>query len=93
MLAILQFDAASLPYIRAMLDQGYLPTFASLRKRGTWYALETPARYFEGATPYSVYTGTGVGEHAQYYPWMWSAAEQRVRFFDDFPAPEAVWER
>jgi len=34
-----------------------------------------------------------LGEHGLYYPWLWSAAEQRVRFYDDMPAPETVWER
>ena len=92
-IAILQFDAASLQHLEKLLAEGHLPNFASLRNRGNWYELETPATYFEGAAAHSLYTGTSLGEHGLYYPWLWSASEQRVRFFDDFPAPDAVWER
>jgi predicted AlkP superfamily phosphohydrolase/phosphomutase len=93
MIAILQFDAASLQHLEKLLAEGHLPNFASLRNRGIWYELETPATYFEGAAAYTLYTGTSLGEHGLYYPWLWSPSEQRVRFFDDFPAPDAVWER
>jgi predicted AlkP superfamily phosphohydrolase/phosphomutase len=93
MIAILQFDAASRVHLEALMAEGRLPSLAALRNRGTWYELETPATDFEGAAAYSLYTGKDLGEHALYYPWLWSAAEQRVRFFDDLPAPEAVWER
>jgi predicted AlkP superfamily phosphohydrolase/phosphomutase len=55
--------------------------------------LETPATHFEGAAAYSLSCGVNLGQHGLYYPWLWSAAGQRVRFFDDMPAPEAVWER
>jgi predicted AlkP superfamily phosphohydrolase/phosphomutase len=93
MIAILQFDAASPTHLEKLLGEGHLPALAALRNRGAWYDLDTPATHFEGAAAYSLYTGMGLGEHGLYYPWLWSAAEQRVRFFDDFPAPEAVWER
>jgi predicted AlkP superfamily phosphohydrolase/phosphomutase len=93
MIAILQFDAVSPTHLDRLFAEGYLPALAALRNRGAWYDLDTPATHFEGAAAYSLYTGMGLGEHCLYYPWLWSAAEQRVRFFDDFPAPEAVWER
>jgi predicted AlkP superfamily phosphohydrolase/phosphomutase len=93
MIAVLLFVAASPVHIEKLLAEGCLPTLASLRSRGTWYELETPATYFEGAAAYSLCTGRGLAEHGLYYPWLWSASEQRVRFFDDFSAPEAVWER
>src|SRR5919109_4353377 len=93
MIAILQFDAASRVHLESLMAEGRLPNLAALRNRGTWYELETPATHFEGAAAYSLYTGKELGEHGLYYPWLWSAAEQRVRFFDDLPAPEAVWER
>jgi predicted AlkP superfamily phosphohydrolase/phosphomutase len=92
-IAVLQFDAPSQMHLRDLLRENDLPNLAALRSRGTWYDLETPATYFEGAAAYSLYTGSNLGEHGLYYPWLWSAAEQRVRFFDDFFAPEAVWER
>jgi predicted AlkP superfamily phosphohydrolase/phosphomutase len=93
MIAVLQFDAASPVHLQAMLAQNQLPALAALRDRGVWYDLDTPATHFEGAAAYSLYTGRHLGEHGLYYPWLWSATEQRVRFFDRVPAPEAVWER
>ncbi|MBI4529265.1 MAG: alkaline phosphatase family protein [Deltaproteobacteria bacterium] len=93
MIAILQFDAASRMHLERMLAAGHLPGLASLRSRGTWLELNTPAVHFEGAASYSLSTGVNLGGHGLYYPWLWSATEQRVRFYDDVPAPEAVWER
>ena len=93
MIAILQFDGASRIHLEQMLAAGHLPGLASLRSRGTWFDLGTPATHFEGAAAYSLSTGVELGEHGIYYPWLWSATEQRVRFYDDVPAPEAVWER
>jgi predicted AlkP superfamily phosphohydrolase/phosphomutase len=93
MIAILQFDSVSLPLIDELLTAGLLPTLDSLRRTGTWLSLGTPAEYFEGSASYAVYTGTDVGRHGQYYPWLWSASEQRVRFMDDLPVPETLWER
>ncbi|MEP6959436.1 MAG: alkaline phosphatase family protein [Nitrospirota bacterium] len=93
MIAILQFDGASRIHLERMLAAGYLPGLAGLRSRGTWFELTTPALHFEGAAAYSLSTGVDLGGHGLYYPWLWSATEQRVRFFDDLPSPEAVWER
>jgi hypothetical protein len=93
MIAILQFDGASLPHLERMLEAGELPALAALRSRGTWLHLDTPAVHFEGAAAYSLSTGIDLGQHGLYYPWIWSPREQRVRFFDDVPAPEAVWDR
>ena len=93
MIAILQFDAASRAHLDKMLAAGHLPGLANLRSRGTWLELETPATHFEGAAAYSLSTGIDLGGHGLYYPWLWSAAEQRVRFYDDVSAPETVWER
>jgi len=93
MIAVLQFDAVSRVHLEKLLAEGKLPTLRSLRSRGTWYELDTPATHFEGAAAYSLYCGVNLGHHGLYYPWLWSAAEQRVRFFDDLAAPEAAWER
>ena len=49
MIAILQFDGASRIHLEQMLAAGYLPGLASLRSRGTWFDLGTPATHFEGA--------------------------------------------
>jgi predicted AlkP superfamily phosphohydrolase/phosphomutase len=93
MIAVLQFDSVSVPLFEELLAAGALPTLTSLRLKGTWLDLETPAEYFEGSGSYAVYTGTDVGVNGQYYPWLWSPSEQRVRFMDDLPVPETIWER
>jgi predicted AlkP superfamily phosphohydrolase/phosphomutase len=93
MIAVLQFDSVSLPLIEALIEEGRLPIFADLRRRGSWITLETPAKYLEGSAFHSLYTGTHAGQHGVYYPWLWSASEQRVRFVEDFAIPPVVWER
>src|SRR5215831_8692955 len=93
MIAILQFDSVSMPLVSELLTAGSLPTLEGLRRKGTWLSLGTPAEYFEGSGSYAIYTGRDVGVHGQYYPWLWSPCKQRVRFMDDFPVPETLWER
>jgi len=93
MIAILQFDCVSLPHFHRYLDEGRLPTFAQLRARGYWLPLETPALPWEGATYFTLYSGKDAKEHGIYFPFLWSAADQRVHPQDDYPIPEAVWER
>ena len=93
MIAVLQFDSVSLPLLETLLSKGLLPTLDGLRRRGSWMTLETPATYLEGSAFHSLYTGTHAAEHGVYYPWMWSAGEQRVRFMEDFAIPPVVWER
>ena len=93
MIAILQFDGVSVPHFHQFLEQGRLPTFAQLRGRGHWFSLETPALSWEGATYFTLYSGTAIAEHGLYFPFMWAAAEQRVRPQDDYPAPEPIWDR
>jgi predicted AlkP superfamily phosphohydrolase/phosphomutase len=93
MIAIFQFDSVSVPLLNELLTSGSLPALENLRRKGTWLSLGTPAEYLEGSGSYAIYTGTDVGVHGQYYPWLWSSSEQRVRFMDDLPVPETVWER
>ena len=93
MIAILQFDGVSLPAFHSFVDQGRLPAFAGLRERGHWLPLEAPASSWEGSIYFSLYSGKNVAEHGLYFPFMWSAAEQRVRSQDDYPAPEPLWDR
>lgn len=93
MIAILQFDCVSLPHFHRFLDEGRLPAFEGLLARGQWLPLQTPAFQWEGATYFTLYSGKDVKDHGIYFPFLWSAADQRVRPQDDYPAPEAVWER
>jgi len=93
LIAILQFDVVSPPHLHKFLEQGRLPSLAKLRERGHWFSLETPAIRWEGATYYSLYSGKGLAEHGLYYPFIWVAADQRVRPDDHYAAPEPVWDR
>lgn len=93
MIAILQFDAVNLPLFHDLLEQRRLSATAALRERGHWYALENFAPYLEGMTYHSLYSGLLPQRHGLYFPFMWSAPEQRVRPERDFPGPEPVWDR
>lgn len=93
MIAVLQFDCVSLPHFHQLLNEGRLPTLAKLRARGEWVPLETPALRWEGATYFTLYSGKDVKDHGVYFPFVWSAGDQRVRPQDDYSIPEAVWER
>jgi predicted AlkP superfamily phosphohydrolase/phosphomutase len=66
---------------------------AKLRAKGYWLPLETPALQWEGATYFTLYSGRDVKDHGIYFPFLWSAVDQRVRAQDDFQVPEPVWER
>src|SRR5262249_49596137 len=72
MIVILQFDAVNLPIFHQLQEQGRLRSIVSLQARGHWYNLETPAATFEGATYFSLYSGTHAGDHCVYWPFMWS---------------------
>lgn len=93
MLAVLQFDAASLPVVERMLDAGRLPALAELRRRGLWRALDSSTDLFEAAAYPTVYSGVDVAEHGLFYPFCWSAERQRLHYMDRFPKPATVWER
>jgi predicted AlkP superfamily phosphohydrolase/phosphomutase len=93
MIAILQFDAVNLPIFHGLLEQGRLGATAALRERGQWYALDSALPYLEGTTHPSLYSGLRPQRHGLYFPFMWSASEQRVRADRDFPDAEPVWDR
>jgi predicted AlkP superfamily phosphohydrolase/phosphomutase len=94
MLALLQIDATSVAMIERLLDENRLPTLAGLRSRGTWTMLERSTPLFVEAGGYvTTYSGVEIEEHGLYSAFQWSAPEQRIRFFDELPAPDAAWER
>jgi predicted AlkP superfamily phosphohydrolase/phosphomutase len=92
-LAFLGFDTASLPVIERMLDAGRLPTLAGLRERGMWSAFERPGMQVEAGAYQTLYSGMHLGDHGLYFPFQWSAVEQRLRYIHSFSAPPALWER
>ena len=92
MLAILQLDAASVSRLGTFLEQGRLPTLAMLAERGRSLELETPATHFAAGSFHTLYSGTEMADHGLFYPFQWSAPEQRVRYMADLEAPPAIWE-
>lgn len=93
MLAILQFDAASASALDRLLADGRLPTLAALRRRGAWHELDAPATQFAAGAQHTLYSGVELGDHGLFYPFQWSAADQRVHYMSAFEAPAPVWER
>ena len=93
MLAVVQFDAVSVPLVERLLEEGRMPQLADLRARGTTHVLQSPAEHFAGASFHTLYTGLEPGRHGLYYAFQWDPAAQRVRPAESFAAPEAAWER
>jgi predicted AlkP superfamily phosphohydrolase/phosphomutase len=92
-ICVLQFDAASVRVVDRLLEEGRLPNLAALTASGQRIDLETPAVDFAAGAFYSLYSGVELGDHAIFYPFQWSADEQRARYATAFDAPPAVWER
>ncbi len=93
MICVLQFDSASVSRLERLLDQRRLPALASLLEAGSRVELETPAADFAAGAFYTLYSGVELGDHGIFYPFQWSAGEQRARYATAFEAPPAVWER
>jgi len=92
-LALISFDAPSLPLLDRLCGDGSLPRLAELRASGTSTRLDTPATHFPAGTYPSLWSGVALERHGLYYPFMWDAAGQRVRPSDSFEMPQAMWER
>ncbi len=93
MLAIVQFDCAATPLLEDLIADGRLPALASLRERGHWAVLDTPAEHFPAGTYHSLYSGHELGRHGQHYAFQWRAEEQRLDYRTHFANPLPVWER
>ncbi|MDZ7677905.1 MAG: alkaline phosphatase family protein [Acidimicrobiales bacterium] len=93
MLTILQFDAASASLLDRLLRDERLPVLAALRDRGVWHELDAPATQFAAGAQHTLYSGVPLEDHGLFYPFQWSAGEQRVRYMGHFHAPPPVWER
>jgi predicted AlkP superfamily phosphohydrolase/phosphomutase len=92
-LAVVQFDAVSLPVLERLLGDGRLPTLARLRSSGEWLDLKGPSGHLEGAVFATLHTGFRPSEHGTYYPWEWSPDHQRFRSSLDATPPDAIWDR
>ena len=72
-----------------MLAAGRLPALAGLRERGVWHELDAPATQFAAGAQHTLYSGVELADHGLFYPFQWSAPDQRVRYMSDFAAPAA----
>ncbi|MET0894986.1 MAG: alkaline phosphatase family protein [Acidimicrobiia bacterium] len=93
MLAILQFDAASVAVLDRLLADDRLPVVADLRRRGVWHDLDAPATQFAAGAQHTLYSGVELEDHGLFYPFQWQPADQRVHYMRSFEAPPPVWER
>jgi predicted AlkP superfamily phosphohydrolase/phosphomutase len=92
-IAVIQFDAASASLLQRLEGEGRLPNLQALRCQGTQLDLDTPAAQFPASAYQDLYRGVEVGDHGLYYPFQWSAADQRVRLAGQFVAPPPIWDR
>jgi predicted AlkP superfamily phosphohydrolase/phosphomutase len=92
-IAVIQFDAASASLLERLEGEGRLPNLEALRRQGTSVPLETPAEHFPASAYKDLYRGVEVGEHGLFYPFQWTAADQRIRLAGQFEAPPPIWDR
>lgn len=93
MLALIGLDSVSPTLLDELVEQGRMPALGALRERGRVVSLDTPGvRFPAGAFP-SLWTGLEVEEHGCYYPFLWSADQQRVVVGASLPLPPAIWEQ
>jgi predicted AlkP superfamily phosphohydrolase/phosphomutase len=92
-IAVIQFDAASASLLERLEDEGRLPTLQALRHQGTRLELKTPAAHFPASAYQDLYRGVEVGDHGLYYPFQWTADDQRIRLAAQFLAPPPIWDR
>jgi len=93
LICVLQFDSASVRLVERMLAEGRLPNLAELTASGRRHELDTPAVDFAAGAFHSLYSGVELADHGIFYPFQWSAPDQRARFATAFEAPRPVWER
>jgi hypothetical protein len=91
MFLLVSLDAAPLPLIDELIDAGRLPVLGALSKGGT--VLPAASMPLVGVTYSSEYGGRRPAEHGIYFPFQWSAEEQRVQSWYRLGLPETVFRR
>jgi predicted AlkP superfamily phosphohydrolase/phosphomutase len=92
-IALLQFDSASVALLERLIDEGRLPVLEDLRARGRWLPLAAPDADIAAAVYHTVYSGVEAGDHGLYHTFQWRPEQQRSRFMESQPKPETIWER
>ena len=67
-MAVIGLDAADVTLIEQWSNQGLLPTFARLRKEGTWIELQNRGEFPSMTVWPAIYTGTHLGKNGIYFP-------------------------
>ncbi len=93
MLALIGLDATPAALLAELESEGLMPRLSALRQAGSTVELSTPAAFFAAGAFPTLWSGIPFDEHGIYYPFMWDAAEQRVRYVDAFDSPPPLWER
>jgi predicted AlkP superfamily phosphohydrolase/phosphomutase len=91
-IAVIQFDAASVGLLERLGVEGRLPNLEALRARGRKIELESPADHFPAGAYQTLYRGVEVGDHGLFYPFQWAPSEQRIRLAASLDAPPPVWD-
>ena len=75
---VLGLDSADAELIERWADAGHLPTFAALRREGTWGRLGTTAEVLHVSAWPTIYTGALPGHHGLYHAYQARAGTQAL---------------
>ena len=89
MLAILQFDAASVAVLDRLLAEGRLPTLAAFRHGGCGTTSTRPPPQFAAGAQHTLYSGIELADHGLFYPFQWSPPTSGSATWTTFHAPAA----
>ena len=90
---VLGLDSADAELIERWADAGHLPTFAALRREGTWGRLGTTAEVLHVSAWPTIYTGARPGHHGLYHAYQARAGTQALhRTRVEWGALPAFWQ-
>ena len=90
---VLGLDSADAELIERWADAGHFPTFAALRREGTWGRLGTTAEVLHVSAWPTIYTGARPGQHGLYHAYQARAGTQALhRTRVEWGALPAFWQ-
>ncbi len=75
---LIGLDSADAELVENWATEGFLPTFAKLRREGLWSRLGTTAEVMHVSAWPTLYTGTTPGQHGMYHAYQIRAGEQVI---------------
>ena len=75
---LIGLDSADAELVENWVAEGFLPTFAKLRREGLWSRLGTTAEVMHVSAWPTLYTGTTPGQHGMYHAYQIRAGEQVI---------------